>query len=90
MMMDMKTAKTSHSVKTISTLLAFLSLVIPTGIWIALVIVIPVSGTDVNATIRCFVPDINADSGFVRNNTNGNIDPSFIRNDSSFVNPGIE
>lgn len=46
-----------------------------------------VSVPDLNATIRCFVPDLNIDPGFIRNGTNENIDPSFIRNDSSLVNP---
>jgi hypothetical protein len=71
--------------KMISLLLAFFSLVISIGIGIAVAIIVPAYGTDVNATIRCFVPDIDIDPGFVRNGTNENIDPSFIRNDSSFV-----
>lgn len=47
----------------------------------------PVLGTNLNATIRCFVPDMNIDPGFVLNGTTGKIDPSFIRNDSSLINP---
>jgi hypothetical protein len=67
-------------------MIAFFLLVIPIGVGV----VIPVLGTNLNATIRCFVPDVNIDPGFVSNDTDGNIDPSFIRNDSSFVNPCIE
>ena len=40
---------------------------------------VPVLGRNLNATIRCFVPDINIDPGFVRNGSNENADPSFIR-----------
>ena len=76
--------------KTISLPLALLSLVIPIGIGTAVLVVVPIPAPDVYATIRCFVRDINMDSGFVRNGTNENIDPFSIRNDSSFVNPGIK
>jgi hypothetical protein len=54
------------------------------------VVIVPASGINLNATIRCLVPDINIDPRFVRNDTTENIDPSFIRNDSSFVNPCID
>ena len=63
------------------------SLIISIGIGIAVVTVVPVSGTNLNATIRCFVPDPNIDPGFLLNGTNGKIDPSFIRKDSSLINP---
>jgi hypothetical protein len=68
-----------------------LSLVLLNGIGTTVAVdIAPVSVPDLNATIRCFVPDINIDPGFIRNDTNENIDPSFIRNDSSFVNPCID
>ncbi|MGB7881171.1 MAG: hypothetical protein WBL44_00480 [Nitrososphaeraceae archaeon] len=62
---------------------------VPIGIGVT-VVVEPASGTNLNATIRCFVPDVNIDPGFARNGTNENIDPSFILNDSSLANPCIE
>jgi hypothetical protein len=73
----------------ISLLLAFFLVLIPVGIGETVKVIVPISGTNLNATIRCFVPDVNIDPEFIRNGTNSNIDPSFIRNDSSFVNPCV-
>src|ERR671918_1021377 len=71
--------------KMIFLLLVFLLLVIPIGVGVTNIV--SISGTNLNATIRCFVPNVNIDPRFVSNGTNSNIDPPFVRNGSNLVNP---